>query len=152
MDKNKTIYNLQRFAILQAKLNPAMSNLIPDSYAYAWSANTFPFLNESDIHRDLKEYFSITEEQVILIAETADRFWRSEKNLNFYEYEELFRTNEEYKKYNIGRVELISVFRYLYLDHSFDSDFWEKLLEECRYPIEASGITRKFDQTDLYFI
>ena len=102
MDKNKTIYNLQKFAILQAKLNPAMSNLIPDSYAYAWSANTFPFLNESDIHHDLKEYFSITEEQVILIAETADRFWRSEKNLNFYEYEELFRTNEEYKKYSIG--------------------------------------------------
>ena len=100
----------------------------------------------------MKEYFSITEEQVILIAETADRSWRSAKNLNFYEYEELFRTNEEYKKYSIGRVELISVFRYLYLDHSFDSDFWEKLLEECRYPIEASVITRKFDQTDLYFI
>ena len=56
------------------------------------------------------------------------------------------------QRVSIGRVELISVFRYLYLDHSFDSDFWEKLLEECRYPVEASGITRKFDQTDLYFI
>ena len=87
-----------------------------------------------------------------MIAEIADRNWLDKKNLNFYEYEELFRTNEKYKMYNIGRVELISVFRYLYLERRFDSNFWDKLLEECRHPIEASYITSEFNQTDLCLI
>lgn len=152
MNEIKSIYNLQRFVILQTKLNPATSHLITDSYAYAWSSNVFPCLNGSNTDKDLKECFSVKEEQVKLIAEIADRNWLDKKNLNFYEYEELFRMNEKYKMYNIGRDELISVFRYLYLERRFDSNFWDKLLEKCSHPIEASHITSKFNQTDLCLI
>lgn len=148
----KAIFNLQRFSILQTKLNPATSDLISDSYAYAWYDNVFPYLHDSDIHYDLKECFLVKEEQVKMIAETADKNWLEKKNLTYYEYERLFSWNEEYKQYGIGRVELLSAFKYFYLKGIFDSDFWAKLLEAGEYPIEASSITKEFNQTDLYLI
>ena len=150
MDTIKTIYNLQRFVILKTKLNPATSNLISDSYAYAWYTNTFPYLHNSDIHYDLKDCFSIKEEQVKLILETADKNWLNKKNLTFYEYEDFFHTNN--KEYNIGRDELIRVFRYSYLEKSFDSNFWKKLLEEYNYPVEANTIKNAPNQLDLTLI
>jgi len=148
----KAIFNLQRFSILQTKLNPATSDLISDSYAYAWYDNVYPYLHESDIHSDLKECFNVKEEQVKIIAETADKNWLDNKNLNYYEYERLFSWNEEYKHYKIGRVELLTAFRYFYLKGIFDENFWKKLLEAGEYPIEASGIIKEFNQTDLYLI
>lgn len=50
----KAIYNLQRFSILQTRLNPVTSELTPNSYAYAWFANIYPYLHDSDIHYNLK--------------------------------------------------------------------------------------------------
>ena len=145
----KAIYNLQRFSILQTKLNPATSELIPNSYAYAWFANIYPCLHDSDIHHDLKECFATKEKQVKLIAEIADKNWLNKKNLTYYEYEKLFREDDKYENYNISRVELLPAFRYFYLEGIFDGDFWRKLLEESEYPIEAGCITNEFSQTDL---
>ena len=148
----KAIYNLQRFSILQTKLNPATSELIPNSYAYAWFANIYPCLHDSDIHHDLKECFATKEKQVKLIAEIADKNWLSKKNLTYYEYEKLFREDDKYENYNISRVELLPAFRYFYLESIFDDDFWIKLLEKGEYPIEADSITNEFCQTDLYLL
>ncbi len=148
----KAIFNLQRFSILQTKLNPATSNLISDSYAYAWYNSVYPYLHDSDIHNDLKDCFSVKEEQVKIIAEIADKNWIDKKNLNYYEYEKLFSWNQEYKQYKIGRVELLSTFRYFFLNEIFDDDFWKKLLQPGEYPIEASSITKEFSQTDLFLI
>lgn len=150
--KLKAIFNLQRFSILQTKLNPATSDLISDSYAYAWYDCVYPYLHESDIHYDLKECFYVREEQVKIIAETADRNWLDKRNLNYYAYERLFSTNVEFKQYNIGRVELLKSFRYFHLNGIFDKHFWGKLLEAGEYPIEASSVTKEFNQTDLYLI
>jgi len=148
----KAIFNLQRFSILQTKLNPATSDLISDSYAYAWYHCVYPYLHDSDIHFTLKDNFDVNEDKVKIIAELADQNWLDKKNITFYKYENMFNYDEKYKSIGIGRVELLVSFRYFYLQGIFDEDFWKKLLEAGEYPIEASSITKEFNPTDLYLI
>ncbi len=147
----KSLYNLQRFQILQTKLNPQTSNLIPNHYAYAWYAGVYPFLDTEEIHEDLKEYFLVSEEQVDKITAYADKEWLNKKLYNFYEYEQYFNVrygNDD----NIDRSALISVFRYMFLKGGFDEEFWSKLLEPMKHPIEASMITSDFDPDHIYLI
>ncbi|MCK5028796.1 MAG: hypothetical protein KAR57_04125, partial [Bacteroidales bacterium] len=86
----KAIFNLQRFQILQTKLNPQTSDLMPDHYAYAWYVKMFPLFNEVELHEDLEEYFTITKQQVDIISNRADSEWLEKRLYNFYEYESFF--------------------------------------------------------------
>lgn len=94
-DIGKSIFNLQRYQILQTKLNPATTNFIPNDYAYAWYQKLYPLLEENDLHEDLQPYFSITKEQVDEIINYADSEWLEKRYYNFYEYEKYYgcRTN-----------------------------------------------------------
>lgn len=147
----KTIFNLQRFQILQTKLNPATTNLIPNDYAYAWYQRLYPLLEENNLHEDLQTYFSITKEQVDEITGYADREWLEKRYYNFYEYEKYYNCRVN-PVMGISRSTLISVFRYMFLRDSFDQQFWDKLLEPMQHPIEASGITRDFDISYIYLV
>lgn len=146
-DIGKALFNLQRFQILQTKLNPATSYQIPDAYAYAWSCKLFPLLDDCDLHEDLQQYFTITRDQVDKITCYADEEWLKKRYYNFYDYESYFRGVE-----SISRYGLISVFRYMYLKGCFDNQFWSKLLEPMKYPSEASVITNDFNVDYLYLI
>lgn len=148
----KSIFNLQRFIILQTKLNPATSNLISDAYVYAWYHSVYPYLDDSEIHRTLKDYFDVSEEQVETIANLADAKWLEKKYLTYYEYERLFAYQEKYKEFEIGRVELLSAFRYFFLHGIFDDEFWNGLLKAGEHPIEATSITRPLNISELYLI
>jgi hypothetical protein len=147
----KAIFNLQRFQILQAKLNPATEDLIPDNYAYAWQQRMFPVNEESDIHFDLAEYFEVSKEQVDEITAYADEEWRKGNLYTFYQYESHFKVRVQGKT-GIDRHALIAVFRYFFLNDSFDQPFWDRLLAPMEYPTEAERITREFSIDELYLV
>jgi hypothetical protein len=150
-DLSKSIYNLQRFQILQTKINPATSNYIPDSYAYAWYDEVYPIMDTSDIHKDLKEHFKISYEQIDTISKYADQEWLEGRLYNFYEYERYFNVRYE-NQLNITRSTLLVVFKYIHINGGFDANFWSKLLEPMQHPTEAQSIIRKFDSDDIYLI
>jgi hypothetical protein len=150
-DLGKALYNLQRFQVLQTKVNPQTSNYIPNDYAYAWYAEIFPLLNEGGFHEALEKHFKITSEQVDVITQYADSEWLEQRYYNFYEYEKYFEVRSG-NKIGIDRSVLLSVFKYMYLREAFDKDFWTKLLEPMKHPVEAQGIIRKFDVDSIYFI
>jgi len=148
----KALFNLQRFSILQTKLNPATSNLISDAYVYAWYRSVYPYLDESEIHKTLKSCFDVSEKQVETIAKFADTNWLEKKYLTYYDYERIFSNQEMYKELGIGRVELLSAFRYFFLHEIFDDEFWNGLFKAGEYPIEATSIRRPLNISELYLI
>jgi hypothetical protein len=153
----KVLFNLQRFQILQTKLNPQTTDLISDSYAYAWEAKMYPSLDGSGTHLDLKdldlkEYFSITEEQFDLVGNRADSEWLQKRYYSFYQYEEFFGVNRPSATNGLSRVALICIFRYSFLRRGFDQPFWDKLLEPMEHPTEASIITAPFELEDLFLV
>lgn len=147
----KSIFNLQRFQILQTKLNPSTSDCVPNAYAYAWYEKVFPILHNDELHEDLEKYFSVSREQINIISKRADKEWIEHRTYSFYEYEEYFQSRSSPVN-GIDRITLIHSFRYMYLNGAFDKDFWAKLLEPMNHPAEASSITRKFDIEDIYLI
>ena len=147
-DLGKALYNLQRFQILQAKINPQTQLSIPDHYAYAWYAEIFPFLSEGSLHHELEPYFTITRKQIEKIKKWADDEWLKSKSPSFYDFEDHFGAREGNKD-GITRGVLIKVFRYMYLKKLFDDTFWKKLLENARHPTEASVITSKLKEITL---
>lgn len=151
MNIEKALFNIQRIQILQSKLNPETTNFISDEYAYAWNVELFPLLDSSELHYQYESQFRITKSEVDLVTEFADSEWLKKKYYSFYEYEDIFlRSN----KFNIKteRWHLIAIFRYMYLRHSFDNEFWGKLVKNGECPIEAFGIVREFDLKELSLI
>ena len=143
-DINKILFNLQRFQILQTKLNPNTSDLISDSYAYAWYQKLYPFRDDSDLHEDLQEYFDIKKEFADNVVQYADREWLDRTYYTFYEYEYKFGGKA-------NRHSLIAIFRYMFLNNTFDTEFWDTLIKPHEHPIEASLITSdcKYDYLEL---
>lgn len=151
MKNNKPIFNLQRFQILQTKLNPETSHLIPDSYAYAWYQKLFPLLDDCELHEDLEECFDITKEQVDIISKRADSEWLEKRYYTFYEYEDFFDVRYSNEN-NISRHTLIATFRYLYLHGTFDDVFWKTLIKPMEHPSEASLVTSDFKSDYIYLV
>lgn len=147
----KTIFNLQRFQILQTKLNSRTSDTIPDFYAYAWCVKLYPFLDEGELHEDLKNHFSITPKQVDIVTKWADDEWLAKRLYTFYEYEDQFNVMSNPTE-GLDRWKLICILRYSYLRKGFDEAFWDKLLEPMKHPTEATVITRSFDVSEIYFV
>jgi len=138
MKEKKILFNLQRFQILQTKLNPSTSELISDSYAYAWYQKLYPFRDDSDLHEDLEECFDTKKEFAIPVIEYADKEWLDKRYYTFYQYEEKFGGRE-------NRHSLIAIFRYMFLNNTFDDKFWETLIKPQEHPVEASLITSNFN-------
>jgi antitoxin MazE len=149
--KERAIFNLQRFQILQTKLNPSTSNLIPDSYAYAWYKKLYPLLDDSELHEDLEDYFEITKEQVDIISQRADSEWLEKRYYTFNEYESYFGVRRS-PIAGISRHTLIATFRYLFLHGTFDEKFWETLIKPMEHPSEASRVTSEFNIEYIYLV
>jgi hypothetical protein len=149
-DIGKAIFNLQRFQILQTKVNPQTSDTIPDFYAYAWYVRLCPVLEEGELHDDLKDYFSITPKQVDIVTKWADDEWLAKRLYTFYQYEDHFLKSTPTE--GLDRWNLICILRYSYLRKGFDKGFWDKLLEPMKYPTEAASITKPFDVNDIYIV
>lgn len=132
------------------KLNPQTSDLIPDSYAYAWYMDMYPFFHDCEWHENVKEYFSIQEEKIDTILDYLDKEWLEKRYYTFYELENYF--NVQYQHNDIKRTDLINILRYTYLHEGFDEPFWTKLLEPMKHPGEARIITYKFDISQLYLV
>ena len=151
-DIGKTLYSLQKFMILQTKLNPQTSELIPDDYdyAYAWYVGLYPFFADCEWHENVKEYFHIKEDKIDSIIDFLDKEWLEKRYYTFWEIEKHF--NVLYGRNEITRSDLICILRYVYLHGGFDDHFWGKLLEPMQHPSEAQIITYKFDTSDLYLV
>jgi hypothetical protein len=150
LDTGKTLYSLQKFMVLQTKLNPQTTNLLPDSYVYAWYVDLYPFLDDCEWHTNLKDFFSIKESKIDPIWDYLIKEWELKRNHTFYDLENYFGV--EHQRNEISRSDLIHILRYAYLLKNFNDNFWQKLLEPMKYPSEASIITYDFDVSQLYFV
>lgn len=151
MNIEKVLYNIQRFQILQTKLNPQTSMQIPDDYAYAWSVNMYPLLEDTSIHEEFENQFNISKKEVDIITDYADKNWLDKKYFSFYQYEDMFVRGQN-PPIKSERFHLIAIFRYMFLRDAFDQKFWDVLLENGNCPTEAFSVIRKFDFNQLYLI
>lgn len=150
-DIGKSMFNLQRFMILQTKVNPQTCDQLPDEYAFAWYAKLYPFFNNSELHEDLEEYFEITRDQVDSVSKYLDDEWLEGRLYTFYELERKYRCRHDPVN-GIDRMVLINILRYMKLQGGFDEEFWSKILEPMQYPSEARSISREFGADDIYFV
>lgn len=146
----KSIYNLQKFLLIQTKLNSQITDKLSNAYIYAWSEDCYPLFDSGSYHKDLEQYFKITKVQVDTISKYADEEWLQKRYYTFYQYEDYFQNRSE-NLLRINRLMLLRVFRYMYLSNFFDNKFWETLLTPMEYPIEANGIIKNFDLNEIYF-
>jgi hypothetical protein len=147
-DFGKQIFNLQRFLIIQAKLNSNTSDLILDSEAFAWSAGLYPLHSASKIAKDLEPYFDISRDTVNYIIKYVDKEWINKNNHSFYELEAHFEQESTASRI-IDRNVLINTLRYCYLQKLFDDNLWDKLFYNNDNPIEAEGICENFSVDEL---
>ncbi|MPT34814.1 MAG: hypothetical protein E2604_06945 [Flavobacterium sp.] len=148
MNIENALFNIQRIQILQSKFNPETTNLISNDYAYAWSVLMYPLLESSELHSQYQDQFTIKKEEVDIITEFADKEWLNKKYYSFYDYEDMF-VRDKNSSIKTERFHLIAIFRYMFLRDAFDNRFWETLLENGNYPIEAFSITKEFDIYEL---
>lgn len=149
--KDRAIFNLQRYSILNTKLNSQTQDIIPNDYAYAWYSGVYPFFTSSNIHEDLEEFFTFNKKQTETIAEYVDKEWLAQKTYTFYELEDHFDVRGIPVE-GISRECLFHVLRYIYLHRGFDKIFWDKLLTPMEYPTEVESLTREFSIDELYII
>lgn len=147
-DFGKQIFNLQRFLIIQAKLNANTSEQISDSEAFAWSVGLYPLHSESKIAKDLESYFDISRDTVKYIIKYVDEEWTNKNNHSFYELESHFE-QESTSSRIIDRIVLINTLRYCYLQRLFDDSLWDKLFFNNDNPIEANSICEEFSTDEL---
>lgn len=150
-DLGKSIFNMQRFMILQTKLNPQTADQIPDDYAFAWYVNLYPFFSDGGVHEDLEDYFHIKEEQIDYVSKYIDDEWLEGITYTFYELENYFKCRHNPPK-GIDRMVLLYILKYIKLYGGFDEAFWNKLLEPTKHPSEAQSIARPFTSNHIYLI
>jgi hypothetical protein len=146
----KAIFNLQRFQILQMKINQETTDIIPDHYVYAWAVMMYPAQDTGKLHEDLEKFFSLREAQVDEVIDFVEIDWLEGKYHSFYDYEAVF--NARSKKSDIDRIALVHVFRYSYLRNAYNEDFWEHLLAPSKHPSEAKLITKPFSLREVFLI
>lgn len=144
----KILFNIQRYMILQTKLNPGTSAELPDEYVYAWYVKMYPISNSGDWHEDLADYFETPKETVETIARYLDEEWLQNRFYTFYELEHHFMSDEKMERME-ARNGLLCVLRYYYLKSGFSKQFWDKLLEPGNHPIEATQVTTEFDSDEI---
>lgn len=150
-DMGKTLFNLQRFMILQMAVNPATSDRIPLDYVFAWYHKIYPFFESGELHEDLTPYFEITKEQVDYLTKYLDDEWLNKRTYTFYELEDQFNSRHS-PKHGLDRLTLMNILQYIKLRGGFDDAFWSKLLEPMQHPSEAQSILSDFSVDNIYFI
>lgn len=147
----KQLFNLQRFLILQTKLNPQTRELISDAEAFAWSVGLYPLHSASKIAKDLDSYFAVPKKTVEFIIKYIDSVYRKENYPSFYTLEFYFA--DKSSNFIIDGTVLRYTLRYSYLQGLFDKNLWNGLVENDDCPMEVKGIDRPFsiDELDLLY-
>ena len=135
------LFNLQKFEILQTKINPQTSSYIPDDYAFAWFSGVYPFFDKNEITELYKDYFALPEAKVKAVIEYLDSEWLSQKYYTFYQISTYLKNKDMIS----NKSDLISILKYIYLHGGFDKIFWDTLLTQNEFPIEAKSIVSRFD-------
>ena len=133
------LFNLQKFSILQTKINSQTSSYISDDYAFAWYSGVYPLFDSNELTELYKECFEIPESKVKTVIEYLDSEWLKKKYYTFYQI------SSQFKNEHINKYDLISILRYVYLHGGFDQTFWDTILTPTEFPIEAKSIISRFD-------
>lgn len=134
-----------------------------DSYLYAWYNGVYPINEDSDgsvlkrPHEVYEEFFRVSKLKVDMLSEYLSTKCDENGVPTFYELEDEFGVSSsstgQYGGYEWSRSDLLKVCRYLYLDGSFDTSFWQTLITPFQHPSEAASICRPFDrEADIYFM
>lgn len=129
-----------------------------DSYLHAWESGTYPLLQDTDgsvirmPHEPYAEFFKTPKDKVQRLFDRLCTAWDAKEELTFYALEDELGVHGGYGS-EWDRVDLIKICRYLYLERSFDEEFWKTLLTPMEHPSEASSILREFNrERDIYFM
>ncbi|QGM94386.1 hypothetical protein F7D13_10290 [Methylocystis rosea] len=141
------LFHLARFNLLVAALNGSAGKHLTNAYIYAWCNGIYPACHDGGIglHKPFADCFDAPRQMVVELEKHLFDCWRKKNVPTFYDLEDHLRGRGKWDRGN-----LISVCRYLYLDDCFDRDFWDKILEPMKHPVEAGGLTSEFSLDDVY--
>lgn len=152
-DVKQMLFTLQRFHILALYTNTSSERSVSDSYAYAWSQSVYPFLNHTAYwHQAYETCFGVRQAQLIQLHEFLLGRWRAQSPLTFYDLEDHYGIRGSNRPGILWtQRSLASACRYLYLHGQFDNVFWSAMLDNGQAPVEAEGLTRRFDSDSVFF-
>jgi hypothetical protein len=140
----RAIYETKRQQILLAWLSSESRNVLDPALVFAYSCRMYPIIHIGGRIDAFEGIYDIDKQFVTSVTNYVDSklMKKDFANLTFYEIEDLF---------NGDRMQLIDVFRYLFLCDLplFNEDFFAKLLEKTNCPSEASGICYKLEIGEL---
>jgi hypothetical protein len=136
----KALFEIMRFNILTAALNPATRDKIDDGYLVAWENRVYPLNDGEDPqHETFSSLFHVDKSMMIELREYLESMHRAKIVPTFYDLEDKFRGKGRW-----DRMELVWACHYLKLRGAFDDVFWRRLGE--RHPSEASNIWLDYDR------
>ena len=144
-------FELARFNVLCAALQPGTREKLSDAYVFAWERYVYPGLDHgSTLHEPYSHCFQVSGRMLDeLVSVIADRE-ESKKPITFYELEDHFMVRDGHSPWN--RSKLISACRYLFLHESWDRTVWDALLKKMEHPMEAASICRQYIRDDALFL
>lgn len=144
---------LMRFNVLNTTLGGMGNSPFDPAYLFAWQSGVYPAGHASALwHRPFGECFFVSSEKMDELSKVLDDHWIEKKPITFYELEKHFGVHDAHRSSTEwSRAKLTSGCRYLFLEDAFDLEFWATLTENGKCPSEAHSITRKFDDSNIYF-
>jgi hypothetical protein len=139
----KALYETKRQQLIIAWNTPAVEK-IENAYVYAYERRICPIFHiDQDEDDPFVDVYKIPRNFVEEVIEYADSLWigvnKDLSQLTFYKMENKFKGKG-------NRSDLIAVFRYAFLNHNFDEEFFKALRSDC--PTEAHNINRPLE--DVY--
>jgi hypothetical protein len=148
------LFEIMRFNILTAALNPATRRLLGDAYVYAWDRKVYPVDHRNERDKPFAASFDVTEEMMDELGKFLEERWRGKNVPTFYQLEDYYHIREPGTAGSPwDRISLMHACRYLKLAEWFDSEFWSRLLAPTEHPSEASSIAQPYDRKkDLFLL
>ncbi len=153
----KGLADVRARQIYLTKFFTETESIYENAYVYAVCKSIYPIFHEErymetdeEIYKlklPFYETYQLSENTVSEFYNYLDNNWLNKKYFTFYELENYYRNSW------IGndlRLDLIKCLRYFFLYNIFNEPFWNTILKPIEHPIEAQGITRPFNKTELY--
>ena len=145
MMDTEACFQIMRFKIMSAALDPHTGPRLSDAYVFAWDESVYPNHSGGGFHRPFANSFRVTKGMAEELSTFLDEQWRNGTVPTFYDLEDRYRGKSKF-----DRMELVNACRYFYLESLFDAAFWKQLM--VNHPSEASHILDKYDRgKDMYF-
>ena len=132
----KALLDIKRQEIVLSKFNPQTENIFGDAYTYAMSKKLCPILHNEQEYDPFEEAYMIKRDFVTSVANYCDNLWLNKQNPTYYQIERHFGHDK--------KSELNAILRYLFINNSFDLDFFNDLKKDCSAHIHY--IDKPFDK------